>query len=165
MQKGLAAGVAIAVGAVVFFAVGWLFGGPDSPETLADKALHAPTEQEQEDAAVALRYCEEPDSAACLRAVLQQSEVPAVRAACIQGLRVRQDYGSVELLFEALEDPSPLVSGRAAATLTQLLGRDHSFRSTDSREKRDQTIRAMRQSWEDIQNSPMVEEYRQRNKQ
>ena len=162
MRKSLVVGVVLAVMAVGYCGSRWLLSGAESPAALAHRALNAPTEQEQEEAAVALSYSTRAGVEEHLRTVLRESQVPAVRAACIQGVRVRQYYGSAELLFAALEDPSPLVSGRAAATLTQWLGRDHFFRPDAPREQRDRTIRAMRQSWEEIQTSPLLKEYWQR---
>jgi HEAT repeat protein len=141
----------------------WLFRDrPESPETLAHRALSAPTEREQEEAAVALSNLNCSGLEKHLRSVLEQSQTPGVRAACIQGLRIREDYGSVEMLFEALEDPSPLVQGRAAAALTHLLGRDHFFRPNDPPERRKMVIAAMRVSWEQLQESPLLVEYRRR---
>ena len=163
MSKGLkiAAGVFLGLFVVVYGCILLRGRSPDirSVEELAQQALQADSRQKRERAAVQLASRGE-ESIVHLRQVLSTSESPQVRAACVEGLGRQWDYDSIEELFAALEDPSPLVRGRAGAALMRMLGRQRDFRADAPPEERQHFIRLLRGDWEEMKDKAPLERFR-----
>jgi HEAT repeat protein len=165
--KGLLAALGVVI-LVVALVHGWFYlsGGTRSasPEKLAQQALSEPTVEEKTRAALRLGECgyEARDQ---LRQVLQQSDTPEVRAACIQGLGAIKDYDSVDLLMDALEDESLIVRGRAGSVLTKMIsgaGETWSFKASAPEGERKKAIEILRDHWEQLRDSPLLNQYRRR---
>ncbi len=97
-----------------------------------------------------------------LRQVFAQSDMPAVRAICLHGLGNVYDYDSLELFFAALDDESPLVRARAAAVLERLLGRRFGFNAHAGEAERRRTVDRMRQEWNGIKDSGLIDQFKER---
>ena len=136
--------------------------GSESVEELARQALEAGSPQQQEQAAVELAKASGPAACQQLHRVLRQSNVPAVRAACIHGLGTARNYEAMDLLLDALEDESPLVRGRAGVAVTRMIGRDYHFRPQASDEERAEAVNRIRKYWNELDGSPQLEAYKQR---
>ncbi len=156
----------VALCTVVFQA--WYFGylgsggSPGSPDELAQQALSGPTVAEKAKAAVRLADCG-PDALDELRRVLKESDTPAVRAACIQGLGAIEDYDSVDMLLDLMEDESPIVRGSAGAAVSNmLLGARATvqFKADGPEEERKQAIKVFREEWGKLRGSPLLHRYR-----
>jgi hypothetical protein len=132
-----------------------------SPDQLARQALEAATPAEQEVAAVRLAELGT-DAKDHLRQVLTESQSAAVRAACIRGLAAQWDYDTMPMLLDALEDPSPLVRGRAGVAVQRLLGADFGFRCDDPPEKRGMVVKRLRQEWERVKDTPAMQQWQRR---
>lgn len=120
--------------------------GLASAEELANRALNGATPEEQQRAALDLGRV---GAAALepLRRVLAESKTPEVRAAAIEGLLDLQDYTSVPIFLSLLDDPSPLVRGRAGVAVTQLLGRNFQYVAEDPPAKRSEAIQKMKRAY------------------
>ena len=144
---------ALALIAVIVYV--WMFLPRDStrsPRELGELALKAPSPEERERAAVELS---EHGSAARdeLRQALRQGDSVGVRAAAIQGLGVAYDYESVDDLFRALEDESPLIRGRAGVALQKMIGADVGYKANDPPAERAKKVAYLRHLWERMRGS------------
>ncbi len=143
-----------AVGAVGLLAAGlavWLLHETKpSPEELAERALGAATLKDRQEAAIELARCGE-QSIPLLRQVFVQSDTPEVRAPIAQGLGHHRDVDSLPRLIEAMEDPSPLVRGRAAVAVKRIVGLEVPFSADGSPQERQKAVAFYRKFWEDAQ--------------
>jgi HEAT repeat protein len=157
--------VVLCVGA--FQAYFYLGGGEGSasPEQLAQEALSGSTVEDRAKAAVGLENCgykahEE------LRRVLQESDTAEVRAACIRGLGAIEDYDSMELMMDLLEDESLIVRGTAGSAVTSMLvmasGVQTRFKADGTEEERRQAAETLREEWEQLRESPLLNRYRRK---
>jgi len=156
--------VMLVVGAVH----GWYYlgglGWSASPEQLAEQALQGSTVKEKTKAAVRLGDCGS-EARDDLRRVYQESDLPEVRAACIQGLGAMEDYDSMDLLLEAMNDKSLLVRGRAGSVVNKMImGPDvrTPFRASDPEEDRKKAIESLRKYWEELRGSPLLNQRRRK---
>lgn len=130
-------------------AVGWLTLSGErtlSAVDLAELALFSASENEREDAAI--RLARHPDKpVGQLRRVFAESKSARVRAAAAMGLGRLRDWESGPLLIAALEDPSPLLRGRAAQALNRIAAEDFRFRARDPLKKRQQKLQRIKRKW------------------
>ena len=84
---------------------------------------------------------------------------------CLKHAGADFDYDSMDLLLDALEDPSPQVRARAAVFVRKMLGRSFPLGSNDSDQRRKQMIKGMRAEWERLKGSSGLEDFKQRLKQ
>lgn len=133
---------------------GWAWvassGGDRSPGQLADRALQAPTETEQIEAALALASCKGHEAKLEMQRVLTTSSVSTIRAAMIESLASQGAYEYMTLFLDALDDENPWVRGRAGAAVQQLLAQRYDYHPEDSAAQRAPAIQAMRRDWEKI---------------
>jgi len=83
-----------------------------------------------------------------LRIELQESNSPVKRAQAAARLGAIRDLESMPVLLDALEDPSPVVRGRAGASIVAILHADFYFRANDPPEKRRKAIKKIRDHWQ-----------------
>jgi hypothetical protein len=126
----------------------WLWVGrrPASAQELARRALGAATVEEQEQAAIELARRGK-ESVELLRSVLLESRTPEVRAAVVQGLGHQRDVDSLSHLIDAMEDPSPLVRGRAGVAVMLIVGLEVPFSADDPPEERQKAVAFYRDFW------------------
>jgi len=79
---------------------------------------------------------------------------PEERAQAIFRLAKSNDWSSVETLIDQLDDPSPLIRGRAAAAVRHILGTDFYFRAEDPPPKRKTAIDGIRRYWQSRKDNP-----------
>lgn len=80
------------------------------------------------------------------------------RAQAIYLIAKAKDWDSVETLIAQLDDPSPLVRGRAAAAIRLILGTDFEYRAEDDQNKRTASIDGIRRYWQSRKSNPPVTE-------
>ena len=123
----------------------------------AELALNAESSDAQQRAAIQL--ADYGDGAQeHLRRVFGESTSDTVRMICIDGFGATWDYDSMGTLLDSIEDPSSEVRGRAAQVIAKLTGRDRRFRANGLEEERALLLRHMREDWEEIRNSPHMDE-------
>ena len=88
-----------------------------------------------------------------LRAELSQEHPPQVRAAAAAALAAEpetasRDPDTMTALLAALEDPDPVVRGRAGAAVATILNADFYYRAEDPPERRRAAIEKIRTHWE-----------------
>jgi HEAT repeat protein len=127
--------------------------GQVSSEALTDRALNGSDPAEREKAILELTR-RGPEVLPLVRKVAAESKSPPVRAAAIQTLGVFKDKSSTPMLLDALDDPDPMVRGRAGEALVPLLSADYHFRADDPLPKRKAISRAMRESYENLLKNP-----------
>lgn len=143
-----------------YYLGGWKW--PASPEKLAGKALNGPTVAERATAAVGLSGCGY-RAVEQLRRVLRESDTAVVRAACIEGLGAIQDYESMDLFIELLQDESVVVRGTAGPVVSKMVmvqDPRHVYRASDSNEERQGAVESLTQSWEELRGSPLLNRYK-----
>lgn len=143
----------------LWYYVSWVW--PASPDQLADRALNGDSPEERGKAAVRLAECGY-QGVEQMRRVLNESNDPAVRATCIEGLGSIWDYESMDLFVELLEDESRAVRGAAGTAVTvMVMGHDprFRFRADDPDDKRQQAIDSLTTRWEDLNGSPILKRH------
>ncbi len=161
---GIVAGIVLFV-TLAYFAWGWLSEEqPQTPQQLTQQALEAegPVEREMAVARLAQLPTTGQKASVHLRQVLQKSDLPSVRATAIQGLASEGDYDSLDVIIAALNDPDPLVRGRACAAVEDMLGMRFDMRHDDPIEKRKIKIKLVIDAWQNMQNSPVLEDWKKR---
>ncbi len=88
------------------------------------------------------------ESAEYLREVLAQGDSSQSRAVAASKLGEMRDEDSMPALFRAMDDPDPLIRGRAAAAVRKIMGANYFFRATDSPERRKEVIDRIKKDWE-----------------
>lgn len=125
-----------------------------TPEELAQIALNGEaSDTERQKAALELGQVGKGNEQ-LLQQVLVESQTPEVKAAAIEAIGELKHWESMPKLLDALDDPSPLVRGRAAAIATSMLGIDFGFRAGDPPDKRALAIKGMKRLYQDMLNSP-----------
>ena len=163
---GIVAGCVL-IFAVIYFAWGWLGQEqPQTPQQLTQQAIEAKDPVQCEKAVAKLAQLPRTGYKAAkhFREVLKKSDLPTVRATAIQGLSSEGDYDSMSLIIAALDDPDPLVRGRACAAVESMLGVRFDMRHDDSVEKRKVKIKLVKDAWQEMQNSPMMKDWERRRK-
>ncbi len=129
----------------------------DSPDKLARQALKAQTVAGRVQAAGQLAdYGYEARDQ--LQRVLRESNTPGVRAACIGGLGEIEDYDSMDLFIELLNDDSLVVRGSAGSVVTTMLMAHEpqfAFRANDPADKRQEAVKLLREKWEELRGTPL----------
>ena len=148
--------------------------GPPSPAELAQKALEAPSDEEQELAAVALSQLASDkerkpqlreEAREHLRSVLAKSQSPPVRLACIRGLASEWDYQSMPVLLDALDDESDLVRGDAAMAVERMMSVDlqvFGYMYKDPPARREAASKRLRAHWEEWRKSENYKSWQER---
>jgi HEAT repeat protein len=91
---------------------------------------------------------EQQESAEHLRDVLTQEDSWQARAAAAAKLGEMRDEESMPALLQAMEDPDPVIRGRAAVAVRKIMRADYYFRAGDSPERRKEVIAAIKRDWE-----------------
>ena len=84
--------------------------------------------------------------------------VPEQRVQAMYLLAKENDWESVEILIAQLNDPRPLVRGRAASAIRHILGTDFYFRAQDPADKRQESIDGIRKYWQSRKSNPPISE-------
>jgi len=167
-RPGILLGIAgiLLVGAIVWYGWQWLFPGPreHSADELAQAALEAGSLDEQTAAAAELIARGWP-ALPQMRRVLRESTVAEVRATMIQGLGEQWDVDSMPAFLDGLDDPALIVRARSAAAVRRIECSETGYRPEDPSEKRGPAIKAFRDEWEKMRDSPMVKRAREKLKQ
>jgi HEAT repeat protein len=143
-----------------FYLGGWVW--PPSPEKLAEQALNGATVVERAEAAILLADCGY-TAVEQLRRVLRESDTPEVRAACINGLGLVRDYESMDLFVELLEDESLVVRSSAGSVVPGMITGHvpkFTYLADDPVETRQKAIESLRQAWEELRDSPLLNRYK-----
>jgi HEAT repeat protein len=83
-----------------------------------------------------------------MRKLAKDRKSPAeLRVQAIYHIAKQQDQGSMDLLIDLLDDPLPLVRGRAAGAIASILGTDFSFRPEDNKVQRREVVNGIRRYW------------------
>lgn len=96
----------------------------------------------------------QPENAAFLRQVLQESENPQVRAAIIAGLAKARDPDSVPQLMTAMTDESQELRKLAGNAVEQTCGFPQLFQADAPLEQRQEIIAQYRKVWNDLLHVP-----------
>jgi hypothetical protein len=142
-------------------------GHPGQPQGAAQQQLAAvesggqPRGAEQQSAAVELVRLGAP-ALPQMRQVFHESQSRDVRAQMILGLAQQWDLDSMPAFLEAMDDPSPLIRGRAAMAVKKILTTVGDYRADDPPEKRRLALQAVRKRWDEMRASPRFPLYQQR---
>jgi len=79
--------------------------------------------------------------------VADNEQTPEHRAQAIYFLARENDWEGVDTLIELLDDPLPLLRGRAAAAIRHILGTEFYYRAADDRSDRLDRIDEIRRYW------------------
>ncbi len=88
------------------------------------------------------------ESAEHLRNVLTTEDSREARAAAAALLGEMRDEQSMPELLQAMEDPDPLIRGRAAAAVRKIMGADYYFRAEGSPARRKEVLAIIKRDWE-----------------
>lgn len=105
-------------------------------------------EEVREAAATAMgKLGDHADVPTLLAAAGDRKESERVRAAASQSLGFLEVFEAMPVLVDSLDDPSPLVRGRAYAAIRRILQRDFGFRAEDPPEKRQPIVARIRMEY------------------
>ena len=150
---------------------------PPSPAELAQKALEAASEEEQELAAVELAQLASDkelgpqlreEAREHLRRVLAETQSLPVRSACIRGLASEWDYQSMPALLDALDDESEVVRSDAAMAVQRMMSvnlKGFGYQYDDPPARRAPAIKRIREDWDKKRDSPIFIKWRKRLKE
>ena len=157
----LITGGAFVLLAVSVYGLRALLSGDHEPTIaeLVDTAENAPEHAERERAAVELGN-RGLKALPHLRALAQQSDSKAVRAAALYGLGMQWDFDSMDVLLNAMEDESPVVRSRAAGAVARMLSRDRRFQAHGPETDRARIVGFYRTDWEQLRNAPYFDTYK-----
>lgn len=163
MKKALWPALAGVVLLVTVIYVWYYFprGGLPSPDELQQRALSAATPQEQQ--AAAAQLCDWGAAALPqMRNVLSASKVPEVKSLMVQSLGNQYDYESMDLLLTALDDESVDVRQRSALAVRKMLGRSVQYDASAPTAERAAAVAWMRKEWDQLKQSPLLAEFKER---
>ncbi len=140
---------------LVIFVYGyrWLFppvARAKSADELAAAALGDGSVKDRQYAAVKLGELRKPARQQLLQ-VLDQSQQPEVRVACIQSLTEQWDYRSMPRLMDLMNDPSAAVRLQAGEAVQSLLRMDCHFNKVNGdnqQAERQAVIKRLQSEWE-----------------
>jgi HEAT repeat protein len=89
-----------------------------------------------------------PESAEDLRDLLEKGDSIQARTGAAAKLGEMRDEESMPVLLRAMEDPDPVLRGRAAAAVRKIMGADYYFRAGDPPERRKEVIATIQRDWE-----------------
>ena len=89
-----------------------------------------------------------PESAEDLRDVLEKGDSTQARTVAAAKLGEMRDEESMPVLLRAMEDPDPVIRGRAAAAVRKIMGADYYFRAGDPPKRRKEVIATIKRDWE-----------------
>ena len=142
-------GVAVLFGVVMVIRSIFFSGDADPQAAVRARAAAAPEENRTAKLAV---Y--DKSQAAEMREMLNPSQPEKQRAAAAQRLGQIQDRESIDQLLDMLDDPSPIVRGRAAAAVTKILGAHFGFHANGPAKERKRIAGYMRQAAEVMKKNP-----------
>jgi hypothetical protein len=127
----------------------------ESPERLTETALHDPSAERAEKAAVRLEalacklHCTGTRNAAqpLLVRLVNESALPGVRTAGMRGLATIWDYQCVPQMLDLLDDPSPQVRSTAASVVCKLMDATNDFDARAPAEQRAASAKKLRDFW------------------
>ena len=99
------------------------------------------------------------DAVLAMRQVLDESQIPEVRAAVAAGLGNSRDFDSIHILLNGMEDESSLVRQTSAKAIERMLDWSPDFRAEDPTEIRQEVIAKYRDRWTKFQASDMYKIY------
>jgi len=99
-----------------------------------------------------------------MRKVLSESQSTEVRAQMILGLAQQWDLDSMPAFLAAMDDPSPLIRGRAEMAVKKFLISVGDYRADDPPEQRRLALQAVRKKWDAMRASPRYPSYQERAK-
>jgi hypothetical protein len=156
---------AACLGALTILIYGWRLlswgSGELSPEELAQLALEAASPEERQRAAVLLASAGE-DGHEYLLTVWSENSDAQVRATCIQGLGDAQSYDDMDVLIDALADPSTLIRARAASAVSRMLNRELYFDAAGPDDERAEAVERIRAEWSHLRDSGLQEHVQRR---
>lgn len=88
-----------------------------------------------------------PESAEDLREVLEKGDSMQARTVAAAKLGEMRDEQSMPVLLRAMEDPDPVLRGRAAAAVRKIMGADYYFRAGDPPKRRKEVIATIKRDW------------------
>lgn len=88
-----------------------------------------------------------PESAEDLRGVLENGDSVQAQAVAAAKLGEIRDEESMPVLLRAMEDPDPVLRGRAAAAVRKIMRADYYFRANDPPERRKEVIATIKRDW------------------
>lgn len=152
--------VILLLAAALVYGYRFLFGRPAvrSADEWAAAALGDGEVKDRQYAAVKLVEFGKPARQQILR-VLNLSQEPEVRVACIQGLTEQWDYRSMPLLFDLMDDPSAAVRLQAGEAVGHFLRTDYQFctvNGDNQQKERQAVIKRSRSDWERFKNSGLT---------
>jgi hypothetical protein len=145
-----------------------------SPAELAHKALQSDDPAEQERAAVDLAQLGSnkeldpqirDEAKQQLRHLLDKTQSPLVRKACIHGLGSLWDYESMPAMLDALDDESEAVRSAASVTVERMMSvtlAGFGYKFSDPAQKRAPAVKRIRADWETKRDSPVFIKWRER---
>jgi hypothetical protein len=134
-----------------------------SAEQLAEIALTGETLKDKEVAGAALIRMGEP-ALAQMQRVFRESKTAEVRGQMITGLVQLWDLDSMPAFLAALDDPSPIIRGRADGAVRRVITDGCGYRPEDTPEQRRPAVDKLRGQWDRIRNSPRYPEIQERAK-
>ena len=140
-RRVLYAMIGVAGLGVVLLVVGASFFFREQDPQAAARARAAAAPDENHTAKLAVYDADQLEQ---VRGMLGDSHPSERRAAAAQRLGHLQDFQSIDQLLNMLDDPSPLVRGRAAVAVTKILGIHFGFRADAPAEERAEAVHAMR---------------------
>jgi len=103
------------------------------------------------------RVAKRSEAAEPLAQIARSDPQPQVRAAAVTALGQMRAFDKMDALFEALDDPDPLVRRRAAGAVSRILGRTYELYVDGPAEKRRQAIAELRKVWPEL--APQIRDY------
>jgi len=103
------------------------------------------------------RVAKRSEAAEPLAQIARSDPKPQVRAAAVTALGQMRAFDKMDALFEALDDPDPLVRRRAAGAVSRILGRTYELYVDGPAEKRRQAIAELRKVWPEL--APQIRDY------
>ena len=149
----LVGGVGIAMAATMAVVIAYCYVPSDerldSPAVLEEKVLHGDTTEEQVQAARDMIRHGEAARVQIRRALTEyQGDAAEVKAPLLMATMKTKDWRSMPKVFKMMEDPDPLVRGRAGAAAREIMGGDCFFRANDPPEKRAKIIELMKEEYQ-----------------
>ena len=123
------------------------------------RALRDPRPRVRAAAAVALgqfRRRDRVDAGSLVGLLSNRDEEDDVRAAAACSLGRLQSWNAMPALVDALEDPEPMVRGRAGSAVRKILGVDFGFRAEAPVRRRRAAVARIRNSWRGFERAHMA---------
>jgi hypothetical protein len=147
----IAAG-ALAVVVLIYRSIGRGPAAPLPPEKAAETANHATSEREVYEALTSFGRVRRDDAPQVRAIMTNPHNETRVRAAAADALGEIADWEAIPQLLEAMNDPDPIVRGRAGVAAQKIVGADYHFRAEAPEEERREIMGLIWQYWESRRN-------------